>query len=95
MARRRCRSQQSREGVGRLKNNLLSYHKKEMNVDSDDKVSLGSASGMDIEAIKGTKKFVEVRSGEILYIKESGEILYQRGKGSNLTPISDIKQIMR
>lgn len=40
-----------------------------------------------------TKKFIEVRTGETLYLKDSGELYYQRGDKEPIVSIQDCKQI--
>jgi hypothetical protein len=40
---------------------------------------------------QGTRKFVEVNSGEVLYLKETGETFYQKATNENLILISDLK----
>lgn len=41
-----------------------------------------------------TRKFVESRTGEIIYLKETGEAFYQRSKvDPNLVLIQDLRQL--
>lgn len=41
-----------------------------------------------------TRKFVETRTGETIYLKETGEAFYQRSKvDPNLILISDLRQL--
>ncbi len=45
---------------------------------------------------QNTRKFVEAKTGEILYIKESGEAYYQRQKdNNNLILVTDFKQLIQ
>jgi hypothetical protein len=42
-----------------------------------------------------TKKYVEVASGETLFVKENGEVFYQRSPKDHIIMVSDIKQIQQ
>ncbi len=45
---------------------------------------------------QNTRRFVEAKTGEILYIKESGEAYYQRQKdNNNLILVTDFKQLIQ
>lgn len=41
------------------------------------------------------KQFVEVSSGEIIYMKENGELFYQAERGSSIIKIQELKQILK
>jgi hypothetical protein len=42
-----------------------------------------------------TKKNVEVGSGEVVFVKENGEVFYQRSPKDNIIMVNEIKQIQQ
>jgi hypothetical protein len=79
--KRRCRSAQGRT---ELKNNLLGQVE-------DGKETTIEGTLMPENFGKSTKKFIEMRTGEALYIKETGEAFYQKSKTDVLVLVNDFK----
>jgi hypothetical protein len=42
-----------------------------------------------------TKKYVEVGTGEAVFVKENGEVFYQRSSKDHIIMVNDIKQIQQ
>ena len=42
-----------------------------------------------------TKKYVEVGTGEAVFVKDNGEVFYQRSPKDHIIMVNDIKQIQQ
>ncbi len=42
-----------------------------------------------------TKKYVELGTGEAVFVKENGEVFYQRSPKDHIIMVNDIKQIQQ
>ena len=77
--RRRCRSAQGRTD---LKNTLLNQAR------------VGEPDATQLQLGAAVKKFVETKTGEVIYLKQTGEAFYQKTKSDVLVLISDLKQLV-